>query len=93
LVCWTLAFIWGAAVAFVEHYVNEDGFVPSDGPTVYALAVRFELLDETHTALAGNRLAELTKKGGYKVVPVPRDDTAMNHFQAGVRPVTPATGP
>jgi alpha-L-rhamnosidase len=53
--------------AFVEHYVTDEGIVVSDCPTVYALAIVFDLLDDDHKALAGNRLAELAREGGFTV--------------------------
>ncbi len=53
--------------AFSEHYVTADGIVLSDCPTVYALAIVFDLLDEAREALAGDRLAELAEKGGFTI--------------------------
>ena len=53
--------------AFVDHYVSDDGIVASDCPTVYALAIVFGLLDDDRKTLAGNRLAELAREGGFKV--------------------------
>src|SRR5205823_6039612 len=57
----------GVRAAFVEHYVSQDGTVVSDCPTVYALAIRFGLLDGPLEARAGERLAELSQKGGFRV--------------------------
>jgi alpha-L-rhamnosidase len=53
--------------AFVTHYVQEDGTIHSDAPTVYALAIVFGLLDETGTARAGDRLAALVAEGGHHI--------------------------
>ncbi len=53
--------------AFVEHYVTDEGIVLSDCPTVYALAITFDLLDERREALAGDRLAELAEKAGFTI--------------------------
>jgi alpha-L-rhamnosidase len=53
--------------AFVAHYVSADGVVHSDCPTVYALAISFDLLDGRTRALAGHRLAELAVKDDYRV--------------------------
>jgi alpha-L-rhamnosidase len=53
--------------AFVEHYVSADGVVRSDCPTVYALAIGFGLLSDSHEHQAGMRLAELVREGGYRV--------------------------
>ena len=52
--------------AFTEHYVD-DGVVRSDCTTVYALAIVFDVLDETDRAVAGDRLAELVREAGYTV--------------------------
>ena len=52
---------------FNEHYVDEDGRVLSDCPTVYALAIAFDLLDEPFRQLAGDRLAELAEANGYRI--------------------------
>jgi alpha-L-rhamnosidase len=53
--------------SFNEHYVSEDGTVTSDCPTVYALAVAFDLLDEPQRSRAGDRLAELAAENGYRI--------------------------
>jgi alpha-L-rhamnosidase len=53
--------------AFNEHYVDDDGVVLSDCPTVYALAIAFDLLDEPQRRYAGDRLAELTAANGYRI--------------------------
>ncbi len=58
---------------FRSAYVSPDGKVTSDCATAYALALRFGLLDgeteqeERLRALAGERLAELVAKAGYRV--------------------------
>ena len=53
--------------AFNKHYVSDDGTIHSDAPTVYALAVNFELLDGETKQLAGNRLVELVAETGYHI--------------------------
>ena len=53
--------------AFNDHYVLADGTITSDAPTVYALAIAFDLLDEADRARAGDRLAELVAANGYHV--------------------------
>jgi alpha-L-rhamnosidase len=53
--------------AFTEHYVSADGVVRSDCPTVYALAICFDLLDEPLRQRAGDRLAELVAGNGYRI--------------------------
>jgi alpha-L-rhamnosidase len=49
---------------FIETYVETDGRIRSDAPTVYAVAIAFGLLDGKVAQHAGNRLAELIAKGG-----------------------------
>jgi alpha-L-rhamnosidase len=44
---------------FNKHYVSDDGRIESDAITVYALAIVFDLLDESTRQLAGDRLATL----------------------------------
>jgi alpha-L-rhamnosidase len=53
--------------AFNEHYVDGDGRIKSDCPTVYALAICFGLLSADHQTRAGNRLADLAEANGYRV--------------------------
>jgi alpha-L-rhamnosidase len=53
--------------AFTEHYVSPDGSVQSDAITCYALAIRFELLDEPLRQLAGKRLAALVAENGHRI--------------------------
>ena len=53
--------------AFLEHYVEENGRIHSDCPTVYALAIHFGLLDGGIREAAGARLAELVAENGYRV--------------------------
>ncbi len=53
--------------AFLQHYVSQDGTVLSDCATVYALAIEFGLLDGELKAKAGDRLAEVVAKAGYRV--------------------------
>ncbi|MRX44400.1 alpha-L-rhamnosidase [Agromyces kandeliae] len=52
--------------AFSEHYVDGDR-IRSDCPTVYALAIAFDLLDDEQRDAAGRRLAELVREGGYRI--------------------------
>ncbi len=54
-------------VAFNEHYVQADGSITSDAPTVYALAIVFGLLVEGQMRSAGNRLAALVEENDYRV--------------------------
>ncbi|GAB3920672.1 alpha-L-rhamnosidase [Microlunatus endophyticus] len=53
--------------AFNKEYVDDHGIITSDCATVYALAIHFDLIDEAKREFAGNRLAELAEKAGYRV--------------------------
>ena len=54
--------------AFACAYVSPEGRVASDCPTVYALALTFDLLPTaTQRAHAGDRLAELVRAAGYRI--------------------------
>lgn len=52
---------------FQHHYVNDDGTIFSDAPTVYALAIVFGLLDGVQLEQAGNRLRDLTAENDYRI--------------------------
>jgi alpha-L-rhamnosidase len=54
--------------SFLEHYVASDGTIRSDCTTVYALAIAFGILPSAERFdFAGERLAELVRKNGYRV--------------------------
>jgi alpha-L-rhamnosidase len=53
--------------AFNEHYVCRDGTITSDSPTVYTLAIVFDLLDDETERLAGDRLAVLVRESGHRI--------------------------
>ncbi|WP_432563955.1 alpha-L-rhamnosidase [Kineococcus sp. SYSU DK003] len=53
--------------SFLEHYVDEQGMVLSDCATVYALAIEFGLLTGEQRAWAGQRLADIVDKAGYRI--------------------------
>ena len=53
--------------AFNDNYLQVDGTISSDAPTVYALAIAFGVLDDDDRARAGDRLAELVAENGYHV--------------------------
>lgn len=52
--------------AFNDEFVHE-GRITSDATTAYALAIAFDLLDESDRRVAGERLAELVRDAGYHV--------------------------
>lgn len=53
--------------AFKRHYVLENGRLLSDAPTVYALAIVFDLLDNEARDAAGERLAQLISENDYRI--------------------------
>ena len=54
--------------AFNKHYVSDAGRrIRSDCPTVYALAIHFDLLESQARHAAGSRLAELVAENGYRI--------------------------
>ncbi|PRB43308.1 alpha-L-rhamnosidase [Arthrobacter sp. MYb23] len=52
--------------SFTEHYVS-DGVILSDCTTVYALAIVFGILGDADRDFAGERLAELVAKSGFRI--------------------------
>jgi alpha-L-rhamnosidase len=57
----------GLRQAFIHAYLDEDGKIFSDCPTVYALAIAFDLLEGADRDRAGDRLAELVAENGYRI--------------------------
>lgn len=53
--------------AFTEAYVEEDGRILSDCATVYALAIAFDLLEQSVREKSAQRLAVIVDEAGYKV--------------------------
>lgn len=53
--------------AFRREYVTQAGRVTNESATAYALAICFDLLDESQRARAGARLAELVGGVGYTI--------------------------
>lgn len=56
-----------AAEAFREAYVHPDGSIRSDCPTVYALAIAFDLVTGTDRERAGRRLRQLVTESGFVI--------------------------
>lgn len=52
---------------FQQEYLNDDGTIFSDAPTVYALAIVFGLVDGDRLEQAGNRLRELTECSEFRI--------------------------
>ncbi len=53
--------------AFVAEYVTGSGRVLSDCPTVYAVAICWDLLPEGSRQHAGDRLADLVRASGFRI--------------------------
>ncbi|MFB9443336.1 glycoside hydrolase family 78 protein [Dactylosporangium vinaceum] len=53
--------------AFRREYVTEAGRIVNESATAYALAITFGILDEQQRHKAGDRLAELVAKAGYRI--------------------------
>jgi alpha-L-rhamnosidase len=67
------AVAWGAEAArlrraFADAYIDADRRILSDAPAVYALAIVSEVLEGASTQAAGDRLAELVRAAGHRVV-------------------------
>ncbi|KAK6206896.1 bacterial alpha-L-rhamnosidase domain protein [Colletotrichum tabaci] len=52
---------------FQDEYVSANGRLTSDSQTAYALAISFDLLQPTQLKRAGNRLAEIVRRNGFKI--------------------------
>ncbi|MEU4160870.1 glycoside hydrolase family 78 protein [Actinoplanes sp. NPDC026670] len=53
--------------AFRHEYVSGSGRLVNESATAYALAITFGILDAQQQVKAGNRLAELVAKSGYRI--------------------------
>ncbi|WP_258341405.1 glycoside hydrolase family 78 protein [Saccharopolyspora gregorii] len=53
--------------AFRREYVTPSGRISGETATAYALAIRFGILDDDQRTTAGDRLAELVAKDGYRI--------------------------
>lgn len=79
--------------AFVVEYVTEGGRILSDCPTVYALAICWDLLpEEAQRQRAGDRLADLVRTAGFRIstgfvgTPLVTDAlTATGHVEVAYR--------
>ncbi|HWH97028.1 MAG TPA: alpha-L-rhamnosidase C-terminal domain-containing protein, partial [Pseudolysinimonas sp.] len=52
---------------FRAGYLEPDGRIRSDAPTVYAIAIAFGILTEDEAARSGDRLAALVAENGYRI--------------------------
>ena len=53
--------------AFLDEFVSKTGRVVNETATAYALAITFNILDDTQKAHAGDRLAEIVARAGYRI--------------------------
>lgn len=53
--------------AFRNEFVSNTGRVVSETATAYALAITFDILDDAQKAHAGDRLAEIVARAGYRI--------------------------
>ena len=53
--------------AFLDEYVSSKGRVVNETATAYALAIAFDILDESQRAHAGDRLASIVAEAGYRI--------------------------
>lgn len=56
-----------ARAEFQDEYVTSTGRLVSDSQTAYSLAITMNILPPEKRVRAGNRLAELVKKNGFKI--------------------------
>ncbi|MCI1017138.1 family 78 glycoside hydrolase catalytic domain [Microbacterium sp. C5A9] len=86
--------------AFVAEYVTESGRMVSDAQTAYSLAIVFDMVDESRRQALGDRLAELTRLGGYRIgtgfvgTPIIQDAlTRTGHLDTATRLLTQTENP
>lgn len=53
--------------AFLDEFVSRTGRVVNETATAYALAITFNILDEIQKIHAGDRLAEIVARAGYRI--------------------------
>ncbi|QHC65670.1 family 78 glycoside hydrolase catalytic domain [Rathayibacter sp. VKM Ac-2759] len=53
--------------AFLDEYVSPNGRLVGETATAYALAITFDLLDEAQKMRAGDRLADIVARAGYRI--------------------------
>jgi len=53
--------------AFLDEFVTKAGRVVDETATAYALAITFDLLDDAQKAHAGDRLADIVARAGYRI--------------------------
>lgn len=86
--------------AFVAEYVTTSGRMVSDAQTAYSLAIVFDMVDGESRQALGDRLAELTRLGGYRIgtgfvgTPIIQDAlTRTGHLDTATRLLTQTENP
>ncbi|MFB7251309.1 family 78 glycoside hydrolase catalytic domain [Microbacterium sp. NPDC056234] len=86
--------------AFLAEYVTTAGRMMSDAQTAYALAIVFDIVEPERRQALGDRLAELTRLGGYRIgtgfvgTPIIQDAlTRTGHLDVARRLLTATENP
>ncbi|WP_243231741.1 alpha-L-rhamnosidase [Microbacterium sp. CIAB417] len=86
--------------AFLAEYVTPAGRLMSDAQTAYALAIVFDIVEPERRQALGDRLAELTRLGGYRIgtgfvgTPIIQDAlTRTGHLDVATRLLTATENP
>ena len=86
--------------AFLAEYVTPSGRMVSDAQTAYAMAIVFGIAPEEQHAVLGARLAELTRRSGYRIstgfvgTPIIQDAlTRTGHVDTATRLLTQTENP
>ncbi|WP_460798887.1 alpha-L-rhamnosidase [Microbacterium sp. GXF0217] len=86
--------------AFLAEYVTPAGRMMSDAQTGYALAIVFDIIEPERRQELGDRLAELTRVGGYRIgtgfvgTPIIQDAlTRTGHREVAARLLTATDNP
>ncbi|MGF6823791.1 alpha-L-rhamnosidase [Microbacterium sp. ZKA21] len=86
--------------AFLAEYVTPVGRMMSDAQTGYALAIVFDIIEPERRQALGDRLAELTRLGGYRIgtgfvgTPIIQDAlTRTGHLDVAGRLLTATENP
>lgn len=86
--------------AFLAEYVTPAGRMVSDAQTAYSLAIVFDIVGPEQRQALGDRLAELTRLGGYRIgtgfvgTPIVQDAlTRTGHLDTATRLLTQTENP
>ena len=86
--------------AFLSEYLTPSGRMVSDAQTAYAMAIVFDIAPSDQHAILGDRLAELTRRSGYRIgtgfvgTPIIQDAlTRTGHLEVARRLLTQTENP